>query len=338
MLFLGYAAYFGGLYVTNPNDNWETAYEYENNYITVSSNDNKKYEAFLKKAEDTGKLDIIQLAGMDGICWKSIMGFESGVCGFTFRNIGDFKKYCSYVGIDCDFSKLKSNTMVMSRKLALNKGYSIGDKLNHDKEETIISEKEFELVALTEENGYFSYFISDENSYNGVSLLMAKSKDIDELHNTVYKLNADNDVIIVIPLKMQIPNQFEMMNIIYIFTIILLSLIMAVTVNAAFVGTYQRRTFEFAIYRAIGISKKRVIGKLIGELLLMDAIALIGGGLIFFLFLYLFNNLVLYPNGLYLNYCHPISFIGLAISNLTVMLPLIFTRSRQMLKADICEF
>ena len=338
MLFLGFAAYLGGLYVTNPDDNWKTAYEYENSYITVANMNSQKYDTFLNELKATGKTEVIDLAGTNGVTWKTIMGFDTGFCGYTFKNAADLKKYFDHVGVSCDYTKLKTGTMVMSKMLAANRGYSVGDKIDHKKEEEVTSGKIFELVELTDQDGYFAYFIDDNNDYHGVSLLLAKNTSKDDLLMTAAKLNTERGALIMLPIEAQISDQYEIMNIIYMFVIILFSVIMAITVNAAFVGTYQRRNFEFAVYRAIGISKKRMIGKLLGELLLMDAFALILGGALFFLFLFLFNNLALAPNGMYLCYFHPLALLGLLVCNVIVMVPLFITRTRQMLKADICEY
>ena len=338
LIFLCYGVYLGGLYVTNARDNWTTAIEYEDHYVTVANINSIGYDRFLKNAEASGKIDIIPLAGSNGLLWNTVMGFENGSIGLSFKNAEDFRRYCQYLEIDCNFSLLKPGTMVMSSMLAKNKGYSIGDKLDHRKEENIVSDMEFELVALTNENGYFSYFITGEDNYDQMSLLIGKSISKNELCKIVFDLNKNDDVLIIAPLETQISEQFEIMNVIYVFIVLLLSVIMAVTVNSAFVYVYQGRTCEFAVFRAIGISKNRMIAKIAGELLLMDLAALIGGGAVFFLILYFLNHLVLYPCGMYLCYYDPVSLISLMISNSIIILPLIITRSRQMLKADICDY
>jgi len=131
---------------------------------------------------------------------------------------------------------------------------------------------------------------------------------------------------------------FSIFNTIFMVVVVFLAIILSVTVNAAFVGMYQRREFEFAVYRAIGISKKKIIRKIAGEILFMDVIVLIVGGGIFFLALYLFNELVLASSGLYLVYTAPIAVIALVLCNLMTVIPLILTRSRVLLKADICNY
>ena len=96
--------------------------------------------------------------------------------------------------------------------------------------------------------------------------------------------------------------------------------------------------FEFAVYRAIGISKSKLNRKIVGEIITMDLIVLIIGGIIFFLGLYLFNELVLKPNGLYLVYYAPLAIIALILCNIMTVIPLIITRSRVLLKANVCDY
>ena len=70
----------------------------------------------------------------------------------------------------------------------------------------------------------------------------------------------------------------------------------------------------------------------------LDGIALAIGSAVSFVFLYLFNNLVLYPDGLYLRYFNSTALIYMVLCNVIIIVPLIVTRCRQMLKTDICEY
>ena len=161
--------------------------------------------------------------------------------------------------------------------------------------------------------------------------------DGSELYDLVHRTQ-EKYPITVNDIRNQITGQFTIFNRIYLFVIMLLSVILAVTINAAFVGMYQRRNYEFAVYRAIGVYRKAIVNKLVSELLWMDLFALVLGAGVVLLGLYLLNNLVLYPNGMYLRYFHPTALTGLVLCNVMVLLPLIFTRCRQLLSADICEY
>lgn len=342
MIFLSFGVYLGGLYVTNPLDNWKTAIGYYDEIVSVSGSslEDEDYQWFLQELSADGKVTILEMGTYNGFQWQSIMGFTSGICSFTFRSVEDFKTYCEHFGIECDFESLKENSMIMSEKFARNKGFSIGDKVDKNGYSMIYSE--FTLDAVTKEDGYTLYFITNEEDMIPSATLLGKEIKGKELYDYVYgiqnQLEEKQNVYVYSGLGANIESQFEIFNVIYIFIAILISVILAITIHAAFLGMYQRREFEFSVYRAIGISKKRIIGKIVKELLLMDVMALMVGAGITLLGIYLFNHLVLYPDGKYLCYFNPLALGALLLCNAISILPLMITRCRQMLKADICEY
>jgi len=341
MLFLGYGVYLGGLYVSNPYDNWKLGLSYcdKHTLIQPASSDEEgvsEFEAFVEAVEATGKVKLLWHGESSGFGWETIMGFESGRLSFTFRSVEDFKEYCEYLDIECDFTKLKSGSMIMSERFAKNRDLKLGDKVDKNYDRNMYDE--YTLDAMTSEAGYTLYFINEEPVDIYAAIVIGNDISGKELYELVYDTQKEHDVWVQDSIRDNIKKEYETFDLIYTFVVMLLSIILAVTINAAFVGMYQRRNFEFAVYRAIGISKKRIVGKIVGELLLMDVIALAIGGAVFFLGLYLFNNMVLYPQGKYLCYYNITALLGLVLCNVTVLVPLMITRCRQMLKADICEY
>ena len=342
MIFLSFGVYVGGLYVTNPYDNWQYHIDTYDKLVSVGANssDFTAYRQFLDKAASSGKVTIIELGQYNGLNWETVMGFSSGQCAFTFRSVDDFKSFCKLKGIECDYDNLKSGSMIMSDKFAKNRALSIGDKVDKEYEWNIFSE--FTLDAVTKEDGYTLYFIDYDTQVSSMAILIVYGIEGNELYDYVYSLQKglDNprDVYVYNGVASDIAGQFEVFDLIYIFIALLLSIILAVTINAAFIGMYQRRECEFSVYRAIGISRKRIIGKIAGELLLLDAIALAAGTAVILVGLYLFNNLVLYPEGKYLRYYNSTSLFYMILCNVIIIVPLIVTRCRQMLKTDICEY
>lgn len=340
MLFLAYAAYLGGLYVTNPYDNWSLAIDYSDKVLEVyPSNDDEGQEdfyAFTAEAEQNEMLEVLQLGVFNAFNWNTIMAFESGSFSLTFLSVEDFRTYCEHMGIECDFDKLGEGSLVMSERFAKNRGLRVGDVLGKDFSNYMYGE--FRLDAVTQEDGYTLYFIDGESGPRNDLLIFGRGVSDSKAEALVDGLRQKYDVRIAQPLRSIIERQYGTFNQIYFFVVILVAIILAVTINAAFIGMYERRKPEFAVYRAIGISKRRILGKIVGELLCMDAIALVLGGAVFFFGLYLFNNLALYPVGKYLRYFQPFALFGLLLCNLAVLVPLIVTRCRQMGKADICEY
>lgn len=333
MLFLGYAAYLGGIYVSNPYDNWQLPIHYYEKlthvYPSNDDEDGSKVFAFAEELENTGEVDVLRLGVGQSFNWNTIMAFASGSFSFTFLSVEDFKTYCEYMDIACDFDNLKDGSLIMSERFAKNRALKVGDTLGMDFSSGLY--RDFRLDAVTGEDGYTLYFIDGKSGLSANLLILGKETGGTDL---LEKYN----VQVYDSIRTDVESSYRNFKRIYLFVIVLLALILAVTINAAFVGMYQQRNLEFAVYRAIGISKRRIIGKIVGELFCMDIIALTAGGAAFFFGLYLFNNLVLYPIGKYLRYFHPMALFGLLLCNLAVLVPLIVTRCRQMLKADICEY
>ena len=341
MIFLSFGCYLGGLYVTNPLDNWKTPLSYYETMRTSGASaldsDYSLYKAFRQEMEQHPNILVMELGRSHEFPWTTVMGFEVGTFSLTFRSVEDFKIYCDFFDITCDFTNLASGSLILSERLAKNQGLELGDVVDKDNYPQVFDT--FTLDAMTTEEGYCQYYIDDMPFTYPNLLLLPKDISTEEFLDIYTEAREHNSVSILNgALKEWLHQEYESFNLIYTFIVILLSIILAVTINAAFVGMYQRRHFEFAVYRAIGISRKRIAGKIVGELLCLDLITLVIGGGIFFLALYLFNNLVLYPAGKYLNYFHPLALAGLLICNVTILVPLIVTRCRQLLKADICEY
>ncbi len=341
MIFLSFGAYLGGLYIYTPQENWEYACEIEDNMVEVyqSSGDSKaaNYKAFREEMKKRDDVIVIEEGWYNQIDRKTVMGFTDGSLCYTFRTVDDFKLFCEHNDIECDFSNIKPKTVILSRLMADSKGYKVGSVISHDDEDNNL-EYDLTVAALTEENGYTQYYIGQDGETNNDMLLLGKGISAEEVRKYAAEIAQKYPVNFAQSLREEIDEMYSIFNTIFFVVVIFLAIILSVTVNAAFVGMYQRREFEFAVYRAIGISKKKIIRKIAGEILFMDVIVLIVGGGIFFLALYLFNELVLASSGVYLVYTAPIAVIALVLCNLMTVIPLILTRSRVLLKADICNY
>ena len=349
MIFLGYGIYLIGLYITNITDEWKLAIEYNKKFITVSCNDKEYLHEKIKEANADGRVKAVIIANeSSALTWKSIMGFKSGNYAITFESVEGYKTYCEYMNIDCNFDNIKNGSMIMSDRFSKNLNIKKSDKIDSEYASGIYGE--YTLDEITKEEGYTIYFIDEEDTKLNEAVMFIADK-IDEAKLKPYIENLFSDYVEsddnsqADALKIHDNNltdilgeQFRIFYVIYTFIVIILAVIMAVTINAAFVGMYQKRHFEFAVYRAIGISKRRTIWKISGELLLMDLISMVIGGIVFITWLYIFNNIVLYPKGLYLCYFNKTALLGLILCNVIVVVPLIITRCRNLTNADICEY
>ena len=343
MIFLSFAVYLAGLYVMNVITSFEQfgAELYESSaFLTLEARDEATMKGYGEAAEnvrDEDNVRLLEIGWGSYLNVESLMSFTVGYQPLVFLQREDMELFFEVNEISCDLSGLERRSVVMSERMANNLGLKVGDRLSPE-EFSGISEA-FTLTALTDQETYASYFLEEGGSVgNYLVLNTGKGKAefeayLEQLQEQypvgIYDYNSDME---------EVDRTFSFLPKIYIAVLILLAVIMAVTVNAVFVGVYQGRTFEFAVYRAIGMGRRKITGKIIGEIFWMEGIALLGGGSFFFLGLYLLNHLVLYPVGKYLDYFNNVAFIGLAICNIIILLPLIITRCRQMYRANICEF
>ena len=343
MIFLSFAIYLAGLYVMNVITSFEDFGEelYESSaFLELKARDEASFAGFYE-AEDAVRqkegVRLIDLGWGNYLNVESMMSFTVGYQSLTFLNKEDFAKFCEVNEIGCDVEVLEDRSVVMSERLANNLGLKVGDVLTPE-EFGGVSEA-FTLRAVTSQTTYASYFLT-EGGEAGNTLIVNTGMEKEEFQTYLDSLKEQYPVgIYDYEADMaEIDRTFSFLPKIYIAVLILLAIIMAVTVNAVFVGVYQNRTFEFAVYRAIGMGKRKITGKIVGELFWMEGIAMLGGGILFFLGLYLLNHLVLYPTGKYLEYFNEVALVGLIICNVIIMVPLIITRCRQMHRADICEY
>lgn len=343
MMFLSFAVYLGGLYVMNVITSFEEfgAELYDSAaFIRLEARDDASFENYRKVTEAVRQEEDVRLVDLgygNYLNSESIMNFTVGYQSVTFLNREDFKLFCEMKDIKCAVNKLGSRSAIMSERLANNLGLKVGDVLTPENYQGL--SETFTLEAITNQTTYASYFLSEGSEPMNAMVLNTGMKEAEfsayleclEEQYSVLMYDYEEDM-------KEVDRTFSFLPKIYLAVIVLLAVIMAVTVNAVFVGVYQGRTFEFAVYRAVGMGRRRITGKIIGELLWMEEIAIVGGGVIFFLGLYLFNHLVLYPQGKYLDYYNTMAFLGLIICNLIILVPLMITRCRQMHKADICVY
>lgn len=343
MIVLSYAAYLGGLYATNPQDNFQYGVELLKNHATVcmtySDKEGKDFNAVITDADKNEKLKLLPLGVSNCLYFNSIMGFEMDPRQYTFSSAEDFSYFCKKENIEGNFSDLKAKEFVMSRQFANNLGLNIGDTIDAEYEMASFINGTFTLAKIIDVNGYAAFYI-DENEYQNYYMIVNDEMSENDFIAYTNHLNEKYDISLqnYELFKQRLNSQFSTMNVIYFAIVFILAFVLAITINAAFVGVYQRRTFEFAVYRGIGFSKRAICKKIILEILFIDAMGLFIGGVIFFIALYLCNNLWLYPIGKYFCYYHPVALLGLLLCNVIVVVPLIYFQTKRLIKADICEF
>jgi len=337
MFFLTFIAYIGGLYATNIMAMNDAYAERLDKYAIIYARESwKDFENAIEEIQARGDITALQQGYLPSAAVESIMQFPYGFGVSSFRSVEAFEQYCEYMDITCDTSNLKEGSFIASKLMANNRGVGLGEEIEEGDYDNF--NRTYTLDAITDEAFYSAYII--DSLENGSYMLLPTDMPLTEFCEYMDELEERYDVYIYDGEKCREEDysylkSFEM---IYSMIVVLLAIVMAITMSAAFVGMYQQREPEFAVYRAIGISKGRVVGKIVKELILMDGIGMVLGGAMMLLAIYLSNHLVLIPKGWMLMYYHPTALIGLILCNVTALVPLMLTRSRKLLKVDICEY
>ncbi|MBR0132594.1 MAG: ABC transporter permease [Lachnospiraceae bacterium] len=342
MLFFTTLMFIAGNYVDSLNWYWEKAKDYNDKICMVglqsSDEDYKDYNEFLSQVKNDEKLICLERTakGFSGMDWKCTLGWEMGSVNFLFNSPEDLKTAFDCLGIECDFSDIKDNSMVISSAFAKNLGIKKGDVIDMRKVSDM--EGSFTVDAIIEDDSFINFYVYEDSNSLGRVYIMSDEMEGDELYDYVSGIIGDKKVQLTKRMRNALDSQLAPVFFIFAAANILLSIILAVTANSVITGQYIKRNYEFAVYRAIGIKKSRIRRKCAAEILLMDFIAIIIGVAFTFITEFVLNELYLKPNGMYLPYVSKTAVLNFLISNLLVVLPMVLFKGRQMVRNDITEF
>ncbi len=342
MFILTFAIYIAGLYISNIKSMFHITMEKDKKVTIINAadtdKDNKNFNKAIEMLKKEKGITLVPQGLRNRINSMSIMGFTNDYIQYSFRTKEDFEIYCKFTGIKIKSKnkELANGSVIMSSLQADNRGIKLGDSLKQQDDESL--DQKYILDAITDNDGYSTYYISD--TANACYLVLNNSMNSKDFKELTKKLETEYEVYskdynYYID---RIDGQMESFSYIYFFIIILLSVVIAVTINAAFAGFYQHRQGEFALYKAVGIPRKKLRFKIISEVMLIDITGIVPGACIIILGIYLANNLYLIPNGFRLLYYDNMPMAGMITSNLVILIPVIISQGKRLIKADICNY
>ncbi len=342
MLFLTTFLFLAGNYIHSINHYWDKAGEYSEKICVVSAistdEDFKDFAEFYSDICKDEKLTVMKRTsrGYGGLDWICTMGFEMGSASYVFDTPEDMKTVFGKLGIECDFSDIKNRSVVMSTALAAQYDLKKGDIIDHSIDESISGE--YTLDAIINDDSYILFYVIKDDDIPLRANIISDELSGAELRNYIDNIKGDRKAVISGSSNEEIQSQLQPFVLIFFAAIVLLSGVLSVIVNSVVTAHYIKRTYEFGIYRAIGISKAGIYKKCTAEILMMDVIAVVVGAILILLFSFLINELVYIPTGKYLPYYSGIGIKGFLISNLLVVVPTVLLNGRGMNRADVTEF
>ena len=341
MFFLTTLLLMGGNFIQSNYYYWEGIIDCTERMVEVEASvEDENFADYYAILEQLGKdpdLTVMRHSGYaaPSLDWKCTMGFTMGGYAVRFNTPEDMIEAFRILGYSGDLSGVHDRSLVVSRAMADNRGRKLGD---------IVDENDglagtYTLDAIIEGNTYGVFYVENfpEEKLMRAHVL-SETLSYEELFARVQEVCAGSKCKIQQSFRAMINSQFEPINLIFYLALFLLSVVLAVSVNSVLSGHYNKRLYEFGIYRAIGRSKGEIRRKCAAEILLADLVSVVAGIGLVELITFLLNELYYIPGGRYLPYWSKIGVIGVAVSNICVLIPSIWRRSRAMCKADVTEF
>ncbi|MDF2820474.1 MAG: hypothetical protein K0R15_915 [Clostridiales bacterium] len=340
--------YIGGLYISTFEHMAEYSYKLFNEYTYIFPNYGCSEEEFnsiladFNNSESIGS--VINVNTAMALTVTNELSISNDINVLTFANTEDANRFFSIIFPNENIN-LVDGEIALSSKVAKNCKLKIGDTINQDSEEGYNIDKEYKIVQIIDSEYFFAYGIDKgvKNTYLIVRPeALDKNKDIaiNQFVNFIKSRDYGDKVTIRVyeDILDRIQQQVKSIDYLYYGIIILLIIILSVTVNATFLGAYEKRQFEFSIYKAIGISKKSISFKIMKEVLLINLFGVGVAVIIALSVVWLSNELYYYSMGLLLKYFNLRSLISTVVCDVLVIVPVILLRIRKIRKYDITEY
>lgn len=337
MMFLTTCMLIAGNYVNSLFWYYGKADDYDERVVTVGAlttdTDYADWKSFTDELLKDEKLIVMGRTGrgFPGPSFKTTMGFEMSGPSYVFNSASDMQRVFDLLGIDFNCSGLPDMSLVISKNLAANQGAKEGD---------LSEDKEFVIRGIVDDGSYINYFLYEEpeGALLGRANIISETLSGDELYKHIKDICGDRKVKVEGRYVDNADAILQPARLLFYFAILLISVIMAITLNSVVTGQYIRREYEFAVYRALGVSKGRIRRKIASEMLVMDVIAIVIGIAGQSLVTFLLNELLYKPKGQYLEYFSKLGLNAVVIANLLVLVPIVIGKGRKMCRMDVTSF
>lgn len=333
--------YVGGSYLSNIEVEAAKVTEQYRDYAFVydagEDTDKSQMEALLAEVEAEETLRIYPV-GANHFLFPSTLGFQSGNYAFSYTP-EDFLWVNRRMGLVADETEITNNTLFVTEREAKYLGLKDGELFTENKEEaTFYYGKRPYRVKLVPEDKFFMCLIADDSAFNSFYHITWSDKGSrEEFQEKIAELERRYDKIEIKRFEErmeEVKRSFSINSVIFVSIIIVVTCVFFITVNAVFVGIYEKRKSEFMIYESIGIPRRRIYGKIVGELVLVTGIGMFLGIALSFLVITLLNLFIYQKSGLQLYYYHPWSLRAWLVCNMMILVPSMLIRLRSVAKAS----
>lgn len=345
--------FMGGMYIDNINDVFAYAYEEPAQYAlwvgSGNNNDiNDEVRDFYQHQEELLPESAKTHIGVDVryADYKSIMGFNNGITVFFMTSKEDFDTFVRLTDILPEGFTLEDNEVVMSEMLANNWGVKEGDILSSTDDSTahvalnsdmlvkkVLPLKGNQIYGWSSSFGIYSSLILSTTEEHAPTL----AADLNALRTTIPEKYPHIQVYTNEAFIETAKEQTSMLSLFFMIVIVIVAVVFAITLNATFAAMYEKRKYEFSIYKAIGFSKFKLFKKVLSELVVMDGIGLLAGGTLCFVAVKVLNEL-LWSKGIQFIRPSVLGIVGTLACNVAIIIPVVMANMKRIKKYDVTVY
>lgn len=341
--------FLAGMYINNPEDVFKIKNGKTSTFLFTgpSSGNAEILDEFYDLCQNadmykTDNVDTIMVAGTIGYNYSSIMAFDNGDNSLTFNSKEDFDLFNSRthaVRADVNFGE---GEVIISKTLADNIGMHEGDVFESDNNR-VYGVDGFVIKEVIDEPGMWVFSIGNINWNPALVYIKSENASDEEaavdIDDMVGKIKTDYPNMYVSSYSADLKefrSQLGFMTYILFIVVAIVGVVMAVTINSLFSVIYDRRKFEFSIYKALGFKTGKIFGKIAGEVLTINAAALLLGSIVCATVI-LSVNYIMKPRGLGFVVFSIKGLIATILCDLIVIIPVILINWRRVRKYDVTE-
>lgn len=350
-----FLAYLGAVYISPSMDISLRAVEAQADFCIVEFDDAtqdattvSKVRALLRENPNVAR--AIPCNPYRGLNYRTNMGMRMSTRILTLSSPEDFEVLNETLGLSVATPQDKE--IIMSDLLLQNLGYRVGDMLPADGEAAVNFYSGDVRIAGTFRSDAFVAYVVDEAD-NMSAILVTRQVGAAEasggqqdmgradFYDTMRAFEDANAGISVLIPDENLDSYNEMFGtfrMVYGLVDLIIAGVLSLTAVATVSGMYEKRNYEFSVYKAIGFSRKEIFGKIASEILLLDAAAvLVGAGLVI-VSIFLLNRFAFSGIGMPIPYVHPFGVAITIVANAMVVIPALLYRLVRVNKLDICEY
>lgn len=327
--------YVGGSYLSNIEVEMAKTMEQYREYAFVSDRgedtDKSQLTALLAEAEADEMLNMYPV-GANSFLFPTTLGFQNGDYAFSYTP-EDFKRVNRRMGLVEDEAEITDNTLFVSERQARYLGLRDGELFTENRDEALFyyGERPYRIKVVPLDK-FFMCLIAEDSAFNSFYHLAWTGKGSrEDFGERLTQLQRKYDRLKIERYEEReerLKESYEINSVIFGSIIVVVTCVFFITVNAVFVGIYEKRGSEFMVYESIGIPRRRIYGKVVKELVLITGIGMVLGIVLAFLAITLLNLFLYHKSGLQLYYYHPWSLVSFLACNLLILIPSIIIRLR----------